>query len=156
MIQKKVISQTIPTFYTTTTNTAEKNDLETAITVEELTKSINNANLSSAPGADGISNRFIKHFWNFFKNPLLKLCIYCHTTGTMPLFFRTANIKLIPKKGDLGKLKNWRPISLLNCFYKIISRLITMRLRKYMDKMTPVIQYTNKMFFLSIGSIGPL
>jgi len=63
----------------------------------------------------------------------------------MPLFFRTAHIKLIPKKGDLGKLTNWRPISLLNCFYKIISRLITMRLRKYMDKMTPVCQkgYSN-------------
>ena len=43
----------------------EKNCLESDITLEELTKSINNANMSSAPGADGISNRFIKHFWEF-------------------------------------------------------------------------------------------
>jgi len=56
------------------------------------------------------------------------------------MFLRTANIKLIPKKGDTSQIKNWRPISLLNCFYKIISRVITKRLRKYMDKLTPICQ----------------
>jgi hypothetical protein len=126
------------------TNT-ERDELDTNITVEELTKSINNANLSSAPGADGISNRFIKHFWEFFKNPLLKLCTSCFEKNELPQNFLTANIKLIPKKGDLSKIKNWRPISLLNCFYKIISRVITSRLRKYMDKLTPICQkgYSN-------------
>ncbi len=46
--------------------------------------------------------------------------------------------RLIPKKGDLTNLKKWRPISLLNCFYKIISRVIAMRLQKYMDKLTGI------------------
>jgi hypothetical protein len=41
----------------------------------------------------------------------------------------TADIKLIPKKGDLTQIKNWRPISLLSNFYKIISRAINARLR---------------------------
>jgi hypothetical protein len=36
---------------------------------------------------------------------------------------------LIPKKGDLSKIKNWRPISLLNCLYKIISKAINERLK---------------------------
>ena len=106
----------------------ERDELEIPINLEELTKSINNANLSSAPGADGISNRFIKHYWDFFKNPLLKLCNSCYANNELPMNFRTANIKLIPKKGDLSKIKNWRPISLLNCFYKIISRVVTARL----------------------------
>jgi len=118
----------------------ERDELETGISLEELTKSINNANLSSAPGADGISNRFIKHYWDYFKNPLLKLCNSCYEKNEMPANFLSANIKLIPKKGDLSKIKNWRPISLLNCFYKIISRVITARLRKYMDKLTPICQ----------------
>jgi Reverse transcriptase (RNA-dependent DNA polymerase) len=117
----------------------EKNELEQDITLDELTQSINNANMSSAPGADGISNRFIKHFWEFFKTPLLKLCQSCYAKGELPNIFRSANIKLTPKKGNLEKLTNWRPISLLNCFYKIISRVIT-RLKKFMDKMTPICQ----------------
>jgi len=118
----------------------EKNSLETEITLEELTASINKANLASAPGADGITNRFIKHFWDFFKTPMLRLCKKCHEEQRLPIFLKTANIKLIPKKGDTSKIKNWRPISLLNCFYKIISRVITLRLRKFMDKMTPICQ----------------
>jgi len=118
----------------------EKLSLESDITEQELTASINQANFASAPGADGVSSRFIQHFWEYFKVPLLKLCKHSFDTGTLPLFLRTANVKLIPKKGDTSKIKNWRQISLLNCFYKIISRVITLRLKKFMDKMTPICQ----------------
>jgi hypothetical protein len=52
--------------------------------------------------------------------------------------FRCAKIRLIPKKGDPSLLKNWRPISLLNCFYKLISRVIALRLGTVMDKITRV------------------
>jgi hypothetical protein len=43
--------------------------------------------------------------------------------------FKIAQIKLIPKKGDTSKIKNWRPISLLSNFYKILSRAINNRLK---------------------------
>jgi hypothetical protein len=42
----------------------------------------------------------------------------------------SAIIKLIPKKGDLSKVKNWRPISLLNCSFKIIAKAVDNRLKK--------------------------
>jgi hypothetical protein len=62
----------------------------------------------------------------------------CSEKGLLTNAFRTAKIKLIPKKGDLTKLNNWRPISLLNCFYKVLSRTIANRLTKVMDKITKV------------------
>ena len=34
---------------------------------------------------------------------------------------RTAVVSLIPKKGDALFASNWRPISLLNCDYKILT-----------------------------------
>ncbi len=37
-------------------------------------------------------------------------------------------------------MKNWRPISLLNCFYKLISRVVALRIKKVMDKITQVAQ----------------
>jgi hypothetical protein len=46
----------------------------------------------------------------------------------------TAKIKLIPKKGNTSQIRNWRPISLLSNFYKIISRLINSRLQKVTDR----------------------
>ena len=116
----------------------EKNALESQITRLELEKSMSESNFSSAPGTDGISNKFIRNFWEFFQKPLLDYANHCFRTGELTDSFRGAKIRLIPKKGDCSKIKNWRPISLLNCFYKILSRVLTNRLRKYIDKLTPM------------------
>ena len=40
----------------------EKLELDSPLTVEELTESINKSNLKSAPGSNGISNKFIKKY----------------------------------------------------------------------------------------------
>jgi hypothetical protein len=49
----------------------ERNSLEMDITVEELDEAVAKCNSNSAPGIDGIGNRFIKKFWIFFRIPLL-------------------------------------------------------------------------------------
>ena len=41
---------------------------------------------------------------------------------------------MIPKKGDITDLKNWRPISLLSNVYKIISRAINNRLNTVVNR----------------------
>lgn len=38
-------------------------------------------------------------------------------------------INLLPKKGDLGDIKNWRPVSLLGVDYKILSKVLTNRIK---------------------------
>ncbi len=122
-----------------------KKSLEGEISTLELDKAILKANMTSAPGLDGLSNKFIKHFWVYFQNTLKNYANHCYAKGVLTDSFRTAKIKLIPKKGDITMIKNWRPISLLNCFYKLISRVLTARLRTVIDKLTPVGQkgYSN-------------
>jgi retron-type reverse transcriptase len=58
--------------------------------------------------------------------------------GVLSETFNTAKIRLIPKKGDITKIGNWRPISLLSCFYKILSRVYANRLIKVIDRVTNV------------------
>ena len=121
--------------------TNEQNlELESDLTIEELDQSINNAKMKSAPGPDGYSNKFIHKFWDIFRTPLFKITNLCFQREKLTYNFKTANIRLIPKKGNIKLLKNWRPISLLNCFYKIISRAIGARLKKVMDQLTPICQ----------------
>jgi len=108
--------------------------------VEELDEAVAKCNGNSAPGIDGIGNRFIKKFWNLFRLPLLEYLVVCNNRGTLTETFRTALIRLIPKKGDVGHIKNWRPISLLSCFYKIISKAVDARLEKVIDKVTSLAQ----------------
>ena len=49
---------------------------------------------------------------------------------------RTASIKLIPKKGDCTKIKNWRQISLLSNLYKIFLKAFAIRLKRVIDSNT--------------------
>ena len=46
---------------------AEKLSLESPLTLLEFEKSMSESNFASAPGLDGISNKFIRHIWSFLK-----------------------------------------------------------------------------------------
>ena len=46
----------------------------------------------------------------------------------MPLSWRRTVVVLLPKKGELRLLKNWRPVSLLCTEYKIFARAMANRL----------------------------
>jgi hypothetical protein len=83
---------------------------------------------------DGFSYKFIKEFWGLYRTPLYNLARVSLENQSLPECFLTAHIKLIPKKGDTSKVGNWRPISLLSNFYKIISRTINTRLKTVADR----------------------
>jgi exonuclease III len=111
----------------------EKNKLEAPLTLFELDKQ---SNKKSAPGIDGLSAKFVARFWNFFQIPLHKYALRCFQKGQMTHSFRSACIRLIPKKGDPQKITNWRPISLLSNLYKVISRALNNRLKIIVDRVT--------------------
>jgi len=98
-----------------------KNTLDMPLTIAELDTALKEANKKSAPGPDGLSMNFICRFWGFFRDPLLKYALACFGKGTLTNTFKMAHVRLIPKKDDATKIKNWRPISLLSNMYKLIS-----------------------------------
>ena len=126
----------------------ERTRLDTPISLTELDKAIKTANKRSAPGIDGVSNVMISKIWDLIRIPLHNYAHCCFRKGKLTKTFRTACIRLIPKKGNTKQIKNWRPISLLSCYYKIISRVINTRLGTVIDKITGRIQkaYNSKKF----------
>jgi hypothetical protein len=48
----------------------EKELLDNPLTLHELDESVKQLNLRSAPGIDGVSNRFIAKYWVYFREPL--------------------------------------------------------------------------------------
>jgi hypothetical protein len=122
--------------------------LDRPLTLAELDISVKKGKLRSAPGADGFSNALIIRCWKFFRYGLYRYALFCYDTGNLTYNFKSAKIKLIPKKGDLSMLKNWRPILLLSNFYKIISRAINTRLNKFFNRICSRAQkgYNNKRY----------
>ena len=101
---------------------------------EEIEIAIKLLNNESSPGTDGLTAEFYKSFQKLiipdlkevFNNALLK--------GILPRSMREAIVKLLHKKKDFKNLKNWRPISLLNTDYKILSKIIVNRLTPLFQK----------------------
>ena len=115
---------------------AERAALDAPFLIIELDKAAKEANVKSAPGPDGLSTKFILKFWHYLRAPLYEYALCCFERGRLYGSFKTACVKLIPKKGNTALLKNWRPISLLSNLYKIISRALNNRLNTVMDKIT--------------------
>jgi hypothetical protein len=94
---------------------AERDILDEPLTVDELDSSMEKCNVRSAPGIDGLNNYFIKKFWYLLRIPLLNYLLHCFETGTLTTNFRSASIKLIPKKGELSCIKTGVP----SAYYRI-------------------------------------
>jgi hypothetical protein len=97
--------------------------LDQDLKIEELDQAIKQTKKNSSPRIYGISNKFIKKFWPYFRVPLFRYAKHCHDTGRLTDSFCTAKIRLIPKKGNLNNIANRGPISLLNCFIKYYQEL---------------------------------
>lgn len=84
-----------------------------------------------APGVDGLSSDFFKHFWDILRPDLFEVFKECFKDGMLPYSCRCAVLSLLLKKGDLTFLNNWRPVALLCMDYKILSEVLSNRLMTY-------------------------
>ena len=101
---------------------------------QELSDAVKTLNLGKSPGSDGFSVEFYLFFWDILGPLLLRVANQCFRDGNLCDSMKGSVTRLIYKKrGDIKNLKNWRPISLLNVDYKIISKVLTLRLSKVLE-----------------------
>ena len=62
------------------------------------------------------------------------------TERTVPEYLNRTLIALIPKIQSPETLSNYRPISLCNTVYKIVTKIIVARLRPHLDKLISPLQ----------------
>ena len=110
------------------------NELEAPLTVEEVYAALQSMKGGKAPGIDGLPPDFFKVFWNELKEDILDVFNESFVDSFLPQSCRRAVLTLLPKKGDLQEIKNWRPVSLLCTDYKMLSKALANRLKKVMDQ----------------------
>ena len=95
--------------------------------VEEVTKVIQKIKRRKAPGPDEIPIEISKELSRDNLDRLTELFEEWWKNESMPEEELRARVVLIFKKGDTNKFENYRPISLLNTFYKIFAAVLQRR-----------------------------
>ncbi|XP_071714865.1 uncharacterized protein [Rutidosis leptorrhynchoides] len=112
----------------------DANLIETEFEVVEIKKAVWDCGSSKAPGPDGYSFQFIKHFWDILQADIIRDVRNFFASSVMPIGANSAFFSLIPKVSNPVIVSDFRPISLVSFFYKIITKLLTNRLARVIDK----------------------
>jgi hypothetical protein len=96
--------------------------------VENIIKSLKTKN---SPGYDGISTNLLKINSCFISSPLTYICNKSLSSGIFP---DRAVVKPLFKKGDRSNISNYRPISLLSSFGKVIEKIMYNQLHEHFKK----------------------
>jgi exonuclease III len=109
---------------------------EGKITEDECRLAINEMKNNKSPGSDGLTVEFYKQFWPELKDYYVNSINYSFEKGELTELQKQGIITLLPKPGkDLNELSNWRPISLLNVDYKIVTKAIANRIKKVLPNL---------------------
>ena len=97
---------------------------ERPLSFDEFSDAVTKMKNNKAPGLDGLPADFYKSFWDTIGHDLFDVFVSSVKTGMLPLSCCRAVITLIPKKGNNGLSKDWRPVSLLCADLKIFTKTI--------------------------------
>ncbi|WVZ79973.1 hypothetical protein U9M48_027494 [Paspalum notatum var. saurae] len=103
--------------------------LDEPFSVEEVWTTIQDLPLDKAPGPNGFTGRFYKTCWSVLKSDVLDALAAIF--GGHIFKFRLLNsalITLIPKHADASAVKDYRPISLIHSFAKLVTKILANRL----------------------------
>lgn len=95
-----------------------------------------------ALGPNGLYAGFFQHFWLLVGDSVKCTVKEAFAASKVPQNLNKTLITLIPKLLGVDKLSNYRPISLCNTIYKIITKIIVMRIRPLLPRTISPMQST--------------
>ena len=106
----------------------QKRYLDKMPTLEEFDIVIKLPKDKKSPGLDGLGIEVYRKFWDKLKYIYYNMIIESWDIGILPFSTRTSVLSTLYKSDTRKKLSNYRPLSLTNCDYKILTFLFANRL----------------------------
>lgn len=116
--------------------------LEAPISMDEVKNAIWSCGGDKAPGPDGLTFKLLKRFWSCFTTDVMKFIQHFEESGSLARGCNSSFITLAPKVNDPSTLSDYKPISLIGCMYKIISKIVATRLKAVVGKVVGEVQPT--------------
>ena len=113
----------------------ERDSIEGLLTELECLNALKDMEPDKSPGTDGLPSEFYQFFCSDVSKPLLEALNYDFEIGQLSISQKRGIINLPRKSEELYYIKNWRPLTLLNCDYKIATKAIANRLKTHLHKL---------------------
>ena len=105
-------------------------NLGSHITAREVDTIIRSLPMHRSNGPDGLPYEIYadEQIWELISGSYIAMLNYSISHGILPESMRECDVVLLHKKGSRNKMSNYRPISVLNCDYRIFARILVARL----------------------------
>ena len=97
--------------------------------IEEVKKALFDIGDPKAPGLDGLHVIFFKRFWPMLGDDFTKEVLEVVNTTTILEGWNDTTVVMIPKVYNPDKVAQFCPISLCNVDYKVISKMLSHRMK---------------------------
>ena len=114
-------------------------------TEEEVTKALHQIHPTKALGPNGISTVFFHKYWSIVGTNITNMVLNVLNQNLPMATINKTNIVLIPKTAHPSKMTEFRPISLCNVAYKLISKTLANHLKAIL----PIVITENQSVFTS-------
>ena len=116
--------------------TDEMNDLIIAdFTSKEIETTLKQMVPLKSPGPDGMPPLFYQSYWSLLGEDIVQGVLEYLNSGSLPPSLGHSFITLIPKVKSLKYISEYRPISLSNVLYRILTKVLANRLKKIMPQL---------------------
>ncbi|GKD40295.1 RNA-directed DNA polymerase, eukaryota [Tanacetum coccineum] len=108
--------------------TDQVEDLDRPVSRDEIRKAVWSCGENKSPGPDGFTFEFFRKYWLIVGADFAAAVEQFFDKGILPDGCNSSFIALIPKVPDAKFVTEFRPISLIGCVYKVITKVLANRL----------------------------
>ena len=114
--------------------TSEAERLEIPFSEEKVFTALSDLDKYKALGPDNFTMAFWFFCWDVVKVDVMRFFRDFHEMGRFVKSLNATFLVLVPKKGGVEDLKDFRPISLVGNLYKLLANVLANRIKKVMGK----------------------
>jgi hypothetical protein len=109
-------------------------DLYKPVVLSEIKQILSTLKKEKSPGPDGWTSEFFLHFFDLVGPDLLSMVEDVRKKGKISRSLNSTFLVLIPKTDLPSSFNDFRPISLCNLIYKLVSKIISTRLKPVLER----------------------
>ena len=133
-LAKNIVSPSNACYNDYLTNYNEKSMFLSPVIDTEVIDIVRSFKNKNSKDCHDMSMSLLKQIFSSVVKPIVHICNMSFTTGVFPDSMKTAKVIPLFKAGDKKSFSNYRPISILTQFSKILEKLFNNRLENFLEK----------------------